>query len=302
MGVGSGDPPCSSSRILGLSKYPLISLRIQVTSQIGSFTYLFAKWQVRIQYIIWNAAAIGLLYAFNDSLLSAALTQHDYVYLSSFHFVQLITITAFYITSFRNPGYVEKVTLRDLQRELLSEESSGNESEERNPLKKRQKKSLITPRDPPTNRPHRTSRNKNGRAYLDVNVEYTFDSADCTPDCVPYQVVEYAPAYSHKILVDRDAPPSNYCWRCQMIRPIRSKHCYDCDRCIGKFDHHCPMVGNCVGGRNHRFFVLFLVFQSVTILWAFYITIHSLFQFGRPIKGQYESRYVQLSTQLIVHI
>lgn len=42
MGVGSGDPPCSSSRILGLSNYPLISLRIQVTLRIGSFTYLFA--------------------------------------------------------------------------------------------------------------------------------------------------------------------------------------------------------------------------------------------------------------------
>lgn len=51
----------------------------------------------------------------------------------------------------------------------------------------------------------------------------------------------------------------NFCSTCVITRPIRSKHCSVCDRCVLVFDHHCPWIANCVGGKNHRIFVIYLI-------------------------------------------
>lgn len=59
----------------------------------------------------------------------------------------------------------------------------------------------------------------------------------------------------------------HYCHSCRAPKPLRSKHCRTCDRCVAQFDHHCPWLGACIGLRNRVQFYLF-VSALVLDLWA----------------------------------
>lgn len=55
-----------------------------------------------------------------------------------------------------------------------------------------------------------------------------------------------------------------YCIPCRVVREPGTRHCYYCDVCIYKYDHHCPWVGKCIGRDNLCMFYVFLL--SVTCL------------------------------------
>ena len=56
-------------------------------------------------------------------------------------------------------------------------------------------------------------------------------------------------------------------------RPARSKHCSVCDRCVAKFDHHCPWINNCVGEKNVKWFLTFLLVHLLMCLYVCVLTI-----------------------------
>jgi hypothetical protein len=52
-----------------------------------------------------------------------------------------------------------------------------------------------------------------------------------------------------------EAPFPAVCHTCHVRRPIRAKHDKITGRCIHKFDHYCPFVGNAVARDNYKYFV-----------------------------------------------
>ncbi|KAF7302922.1 Palmitoyltransferase [Mycena kentingensis (nom. inval.)] len=61
------------------------------------------------------------------------------------------------------------------------------------------------------------------------------------------------------------------CRRCGVIRPERAHHCRICNRCVLKYDHHCPHlhllgINQCVGLHNERHFVLFMAYLVIGCL------------------------------------
>lgn len=58
----------------------------------------------------------------------------------------------------------------------------------------------------------------------------------------------------------------NFCLQCMVRKPLRSKHCRRCNRCVAKQDHHCPWIHNCVGNNNIRHFYIYILSLEVGII------------------------------------
>ncbi|CAL8464042.1 g3577 [Coccomyxa elongata] len=85
-----------------------------------------------------------------------------------------------------------------------------------------------------------------------------YRAASCDPGFLP-RAGEEPPAWlALEAHMQRDGQQrlgQGPCPSCMIDRPLRSKHCAICNRCVMQFDHHCPVVCTCVGARNIRTFL-----------------------------------------------
>jgi len=70
------------------------------------------------------------------------------------------------------------------------------------------------------------------------------------------------------------------CKKCNKPKPPRTHHCSICKKCVLKMDHHCPWLNNCVGLRNYRYFICFLLWLSIATFYILCILAPLVFKPG----------------------
>mmetsp|Transcript_596 Transcript_596/g.1372 ORF Transcript_596/g.1372 Transcript_596/m.1372 type:complete len:461 (+) Transcript_596:40-1422(+) len=76
------------------------------------------------------------------------------------------------------------------------------------------------------------------------------------------------------------------CRKCgDNYKPPRAHHDSVTGRCIVKFDHFCPWVGNAVGALNHKFFFLFIFYTMMTSFLALVFLATRTIRCGYLVKS-----------------
>ena len=86
---------------------------------------------------------------------------------------------------------------------------------------------------------------------------------------------------------------STFCARglcpfCKVINTPRSFHCQVCNKCVERFDHHCPWINNCVGQNNYVRFYIYIILQALYLL-SIIITLVS----GKQLIHHFTMKHVQ---------
>ncbi|KAF7261020.1 hypothetical protein EG68_01646 [Paragonimus skrjabini miyazakii] len=200
-------------------------------------------------------------------------------------------LVAYFITSCSDPGYLtdEKARFFRHRRGQLSESGDHSEDPGANcidiPGERRLSSTDIRDKDslkfthPATGHNMKTTLSETKPQTGPHPSGWPVLSQFCRWFSLPYR--SFVDATFHTVTVFEDpvftlSVPVRFCKHCLLEQPLRCRHCPDCNRCVIKFDHHCPWISNCIGERNHSSFVVFLILQAFVLWWTLYLAWSSI--------------------------
>ncbi|KAI1335219.1 palmitoyltransferase PFA3 [Xylariaceae sp. FL0016] len=111
--------------------------------------------------------------------------------------------------------------------------------------------------------------------YLMLNWCYTtavFTSPGSTTNISGYSTLPTTALPNASSFTVKSNGELRFCKKCQARKPDRAHHCSTCRRCVLKMDHHCPWLATCIGLRNHKAFLLFLIYTSLFCFYSFAVS------------------------------
>lgn len=98
------------------------------------------------------------------------------------------------------------------------------------------------------------------------------------------------------VTLKQDGRP-RVCQTCRVWKPDRCHHCSSCNRCILKMDHHCPWFAECIGYKNHKLFINFLILNTFYAWNILFFTSRQLYLWY--INKGYETELIELHLLLV---
>ncbi|KAI0460001.1 palmitoyltransferase PFA3 [Xylaria acuta] len=111
--------------------------------------------------------------------------------------------------------------------------------------------------------------------YAMLNWSYTtavFTDPGSTTNSMGYSTLPTVATPSASSFTVKSNGELRFCKKCQARKPDRAHHCSTCQRCVLKMDHHCPWLATCIGLRNHKAFLLFLIYTTIFCLYCFAVS------------------------------
>ena len=65
---------------------------------------------------------------------------------------------------------------------------------------------------------------------------------------------------------NNEQPGMSKCPNCQVTKRPDIYHCTECEACVEGHDHHCGVVGNCIGDVNMKYFIQFIAYGGMQVL------------------------------------